>query len=320
MSNHTSALPVAPVVSYKPDRKLVLGALCGMIAAASWGSSFGLARAGTLAGMGPLDFIVLRLLPGAVLALPLVLRRSFLTSGEFVASRAVLLSLCIGPPFVALASGGYLFAPLAHGAVLQPGTMTLSSLVIATLFFGDRLTLQRLAGALAVICGLVLVAGSGIAHAGPQSLIGDAMFASAGLLWATYTALIRRWNISALGGTAMALVVAGIITLPLALASGTFTHLTQFPLSLVLAQLAVQGVISGFLGILFYGWSIRLIGASRATLFAAIVPVVAILLGIPVAGEWPDPAQWLGVGIVTSGLLLGLGVLDPLFRHASPPA
>ena len=319
MSNHTSALPAA-AVTCRPDRTFVLGALCGMVAAISWGSSFGLARAGTLAGMGPLDFIVLRVLPGAVLALPLVLRRRFLASGEFIVSRAILLSLCIGPPFVALASGGYLFAPLAHGAVLQPGTMTVSSLVIATLFFGDRLTLARLAGGFGVICGLVLVAGSGVTQAGPQSLIGDAMFASAGLLWATYTALIRRWHISALGGTAMALVVAGVITLPLAVASGTFTHLTHFPLSLVLAQLAVQGVISGFLGILFYGWSIRLIGAARATLFAAIVPVVAILLGIPIAGEWPDPAQWLGVVIVTCGLLLGLGVLDPLFRRASPPA
>lgn len=310
MSDETIAAGEAGSTRLPINRKLIIGSLCGIFAAFTWGSSFGLARVGTLAGLTPIDFMVLRILPGACLSLFLIWRRG---TGGVTLGKALALSLCIGPSFVSLATGGYLFAPLAHGAVLQPGTMTLTSFVAATLLFRDKLVFQRLVGAIAIVCGLVLVAGSGFSAAGPRSLIGDAMFASAGLLWAIYTAFLRHWRIPAVSGTAFALVISGLLALPFAVAAGSLSHLAQFPPAMIVSQILVQGVLAGFLGIVFYGWSVAYIGAPRATLFAAIVPVIAILIGIPVAGEWPDPAQWAGVIVVTAGLLLGLGVLDSFF-------
>lgn len=296
--------------SAKADPRLV-GTLYGIAAALIWGSYFGLARSGTVAGLAPLDFVMLRIIPGACLALPIVFIRGFRDLAGVGWLRALVLSLCIGPLFVLLASGGFQFAPLAHAAVLQPGTMTLSSVVIAAFVFADKITPQRLGGALAIILGLILVAGSSFSDTGAQSYIGDMMFASAGFLWAIYTALVRRWQIEAISGTAATLVVSGAVALLLGGLSGTFHHLASFPPSMIALQALMQGVLAGFLGVVFYGRSVTLLGAGRATLFAAIVPVVATLMGIPLAGEWPTPVQWAGVGVVTLGLLLSLGVAVP---------
>ena len=48
---------------------------------------------------------------------------------------------------------------------------------------------------------------------------------------------------------------------------------------------------------------------ARSNYFPALVPAVAILLGIPVAGEIPNWLQLTGVGIVSVGLLFALNIL-----------
>ena len=301
----------APLSSPSVDpRATLIGVLCGMAAAAIWGAYFGLARAGAIVGFTPIDFVVMRILPGALCALPIIYGRGLVTMAGVGWPRAGLLALTTGPLFVMLATGGFQFAPLAHGAVLQPGTMTLSSVFIGAALFGDKISSHRLLGALTIVIGLILVAGSGFLEAGSQSYIGDMMFACAGLSWALYTALLRRWQIEAVSGTAANLFISGLIALPLGLITGAFSHLATFPWTAILTQSLVQGVLAGFFAMILYARSVTLLGGGRATLFAAIVPVVAMLLGIPITGEWPSALQWAGAVIVTLGLLLGLGLID----------
>jgi drug/metabolite transporter (DMT)-like permease len=40
-----------------------------------------------------------------------------------------------------------------------------------------------------------------------------------------------------------------------------------------------------------------------------MVPAAAILLGIPLAGEWPNGWQLGGLALVSTGLLIAIGVL-----------
>ena len=53
---------------------------------------------------------------------------------------------------------------------------------------------------------------------------------------------------------------------------------------------------------LVYSRAIVLLGAARAALFASLVPVLAILIGVPLTGEVPDTVQWAGLTLVTAGL------------------
>jgi drug/metabolite transporter (DMT)-like permease len=50
------------------------------------------------------------------------------------------------------------------------------------------------------------------------------------------------------------------------------------------------------------------LGVSRAVLFPAGVPAVSVLIGIPALDEIPSPMQWLGLALVTIGLLAASGM------------
>lgn len=59
------------------------------------------------------------------------------------------------------------------------------------------------------------------------------------------------------------------------------------------------------LGIGLIGW---------AVLFPAIVPAVSVMVGIPIVGETPSSLQIAGLGLVTLGLLITIGIV----RRLSP--
>jgi drug/metabolite transporter (DMT)-like permease len=46
------------------------------------------------------------------------------------------------------------------------------------------------------------------------------------------------------------------------------------------------------------------LGTTPTAGFAAAVPASATLLAIPVLGEWPAGLEWIGIGVVTTGLTL----------------
>jgi len=81
---------------------------------------------------------------------------------------------------------------------------------------------------------------------------------------------------------------------------------------------AGAGILWAFFTIATRAWGVEalratlvvaLLGPMRAALFPALVPVLAVLAGVPVAGEWPEPVQWLGLAVVVAGLPLAMGVL-----------
>lgn len=49
--------------------------------------------------------------------------------------------------------------------------------------------------------------------------------------------------------------------------------------------------------------------AAGTKVFPSLVPVLAILIGVPLTGEVPDTVQWAGLTLVTAGLLVATHVL-----------
>ena len=52
-------------------------------------------------------------------------------------------------------------------------------------------------------------------------------------------------------------------------------------------QLIYQGPLTGIVALLVYNRAIPILGATRASSFTALLPLTALLLAIPVVGEWP---------------------------------
>ncbi len=204
------------------------GMMLGAAAATIWGLYLALARQGISAGLTPVDIAAFRYVTAGLVMLPwlVVAWPEVRAVGLW---RSLALAALAGPPFILLGVGGYQFAPLAHGAVVQPATVTVLGMILATLVLGEALTRARILGTTIIVAGIAVIAGPGLLTGGGLTPLGDAMFAGAGVLWAGFTLLSRRWKVPPVAGTAIVSVISGAVTLPWALASHGVAHYASLP-------------------------------------------------------------------------------------------
>jgi len=125
---------------------LLQGVAWGFTAALIWGGYLAFARAGIVGGLAPLDFALLRYGTAALLVLPLLPRLGLRDLGGIGWRRGAVLALFAGPAFILLGTWGYRYAPLAHGAVVQPATVTVATMLLAMLLLRERITPRRWLG------------------------------------------------------------------------------------------------------------------------------------------------------------------------------
>ncbi len=294
---------------------VLAGIAAGVTAAVIWATYLVAAKSGTAIGLLPQDFVLLRFGTAALVMLPWLLRNDPRTLGGVGWRRAIILALLAGPPFILLGTGGYVFAPLAHGAVIQPATITLASMFAAALLLKERLTRDKLVGVGLIVAGLAVIASHASAMGGGHVWIGDLLFIAAGLSWAGFTVLIKRWQLGTLAVTAAVSTVSAIVVVPATLAWGDTARITALPAGTLVAQLAVQGLLSGVLAVIAFGVAVRHLGAAKAGLFPAIVPAATLVVGIVVTGAVPTVPEWTGAGLATLGLVTAIGLFRPLFTH-----
>lgn len=314
----STSLPENP-----PTASLAMGYVFGMTMALGAATSFAMARAGALRGLAPEDMIIARASVAGLVMLPFLIKWGMPTLAGIGWRRGLLLLLTGGPLFAFLQTGGYAFAPLAHGAVIAPSTVTVLSTIGAVLLLGEHLTRWHAIGGATVIAGVVLISWHGFTASAvtDTAWIGDLMFVTSSLLWAVFTILMRKWRINPIRATAVVAVLTASVVVPGYFAFRGFDRLMTLPADALLAQGIAQGLIQGVVTLLAYSKAIAILGVSRAVLFPAIVPAISILIGIPLVGEWPDAAQITGLALVTLGLLAAVGLLGrvmAVFRPAAP--
>lgn len=296
-----------------------IGLAAGVFAAMIWATYFVFAKSGTASGLLPQDFVLLRFGTAAAIMLPWLLRNEPRRLSGIGWRRAILLSLLAGPPFILLGTGGYVFAPLAHGAVIQPSTITLASMIVAAVLLNERLTRDKLIGVALIIAGLATIASHASAMGGGPVWIGDLLFIAAGLCWTGFTILIRRWNLGGLAVTAAVSTVSAIAIVPATLIWGDIGRIAALPLETLAAQLIVQGALSGVVAVIAFGVAVRHLGAAKAGLFPAIVPAATLVVGTIVTGAMPTRFEWTGAALATLGLVIAIGLFRPLFAPSHPP-
>lgn len=274
----------------------------GLLASGAWALYSVASRSAVESGFSAVDLTAIRYIVAALVFLPLVLRRGIGDLGGIGWGRGTVLALGAGPIFSLLYVYGLSVTPYTHGPVLSPSTVTLASLLLAALVLRERVSALHLAGAATVIVGLFLVVSAGdnlLEGASPF----DLMFIASGFLWAGYTVMLRKWRLDPVLATASVAIVSGIAMLPLLVATGDWDTLTADVAETALHAL-MQGVVAAGLAVVAFSKAVSLIGASRAGLFPAMVPVLAILLGIPLLDEIPNAVQVMGVLTASAGLIL----------------
>jgi drug/metabolite transporter (DMT)-like permease len=263
---------------------------------------FGLARALTVDDLVAARYIV----PGALL-LPVALRLGVTTRGVggLSWSRVFWLTATGGLQFGWFVTAGLQFAPAAQATMFTSAGVPLFVVLLAWPFLREMPTWGQVFGVGLICAGDALVVSKGLA-AGGGELKGQAMFVVAGLGWAIYTLLVRRWRVEGLLATAVISVGSGVAFLPYYLLFGTSNLGGSSTFELIL-QFFYLGALVGIGATLAYTAAVKVLGAQRSALTTALTPACVTVLAIPLLGEIPTVAETAGVIAVTLGMPFALG-------------
>lgn len=292
----TSALGAMPVPAVP-----VVGLVCGLSAAFIWGTWPVVTSIGVNAdALTPFQIVLLRFAVAGPLLLPFAFRGR---PGLKEWGQAFVMMLGAGFTYSLVVSSAFEHAPAGHGGVIIPGTMLVTSLILAHIWFGEKITRTRALGAGAILIGLICLASGGMT----PSLKGDLLFMAGGLLWAGYTFFVRQWPTD---GLVIAARVSFLSLLLVAIGCvfGFAEGITSVSPATLLTQGLWQGVVSAILALVLFNKAVGYLGTSRAATLNALIPVVAVILSFLVLGEEPTLVELLGLVAIIGGIGIAMGV------------
>jgi drug/metabolite transporter (DMT)-like permease len=285
---------------------MIIGIVCGTLAALAWAAGFVVAKHGIQIGFSPADLAFHRFFWSGLLILPMIWREGLRDLGGIGWLRGIAMTILSGPPQSLLAYSGFILVPLGHGTTIQPACAALSGLVLASLVLHERLTIQRIIGGAIIIIGLLMFGAESVATIGGHGVGGDLLFAAAGLFWATFGTLLRLWNVPGTRAVMVVGAVSVILLAPIYLVLYGFGGLARQSLLENLLQAVVQGGIAGSLPIYLFAHAVIALGGGRAATFPALVPVFGVIIGFLALGVVPSLAQFIGMLIVLVGFQFAL--------------
>jgi drug/metabolite transporter (DMT)-like permease len=159
---------------------------------------------------------------------------------------------------------------------------------------------MRAGGALVIVGGLIVIGGEAVLTIGTHGIVGDLMFAAAGLMFATFGTLLRLWRIPATTAAAVISVVS-LVVVPVHGMLAGFDRMAALGWWENIQQAVLQGVLAGPGALYLFVQAVILLGAARASVFTALVPPFILLVGWVVLGEAPTALQIAGLVIVLTG-------------------
>ncbi|MFU8865924.1 MAG: DMT family transporter [Rhodobacterales bacterium] len=296
-------------------RRIRQGIALGIGAAFSWGIYNVGAEIGQASGFRPADLTMLRYGGAALLMLPLLwLARHRLPPLR----RIAIVALLIGPLFALLFNLGFQRAPLSHAVVIGPGVSMLMANLLVRLREGQPLSINRKVGMAILIAGLLVIA---IDQPAPKAwggsvILGDLFFVGSGALWGIYVYVMGQWRLPPIETTAAVASLSTLLYVPVYLVVWGLPAMTP---ALWAEQFFYQGVVGGCLAFVIFAAAVVRLGAGRAALFSALVPSSAVLLAIPLTGQWPELMQWGGVVLASAGLIISLDLWSRRAKPLPPP-
>ncbi|HBH00192.1 MAG TPA: hypothetical protein DDY29_16215 [Rhodobacteraceae bacterium] len=265
-----------------------------------WGSNFTAMKIG-LAELPPLLFVALRF----AILLPLV--------PLFRKPASWWTILGVGA-FINAGQFGFLFSAMRADVTAGLASLILQSqapitIVLAAVFFGERVRGVQAAGIALACVGLALF---GLAGGGNVTLPGLVLILLGALSWACGNLVLRKSpgvNMAALFIWASLVPPLPMLGLSLALEGGDpFGTIAALSLPGWLAVVYVA-LISTVLGFSIWGTLLSRHPAAAVTPFALLIPVVGLSVAAIVLGETITPAEALAALVVLAGLVLA--VLGP---------
>lgn len=274
-----------------------------------WASYLVVARAAVGHAFTPLELGLLRFAPGAVLFLPLLIRRGFWPRDPGQRRSALLIAGFGGVGFVLFLTSGLRLAPVADSGVFTPGMLPFFVALFSWAALGARPRGSRAVGLALILLGALAIGGAEALGRGGGAWRGHLLFLCASACWAVYTLAYGRSGLGALYSAALMCFWATAVFAPAALIAGADPLRGGWgPFWALLVQ---QGLLSGFLATITWFFAITRLGPSRPAALAALVPGLAALGGWVFLGEAMRPPEIAGLVVVMAGVALAAGALAP---------
>lgn len=264
-----------------------------------WSGFIIVSRFGGTSTLTAYDVIALRYVVAGLVMIPLWLHHR--TTLWDVRKLALSLTGALG--FTLLVFNGFRHSPASHAGILLQGSLPFSVALIAFFITGERPDISRRRGLLVIAIGIAMMAIESFSR-GDLTLLGDSFLVGASLCWATYTVLLKRWNMNAMDSTIGMTIIAAIIYLPI-YAAFLPKNIAQTPWQTCAFIAIYQGVIVAVIQMIFYTKSVALLGATRMALFAGVVPVLAALSAWAILGEPIPLLIGIGLAFVSIGAWVG---------------
>lgn len=196
---------------------------------------------------------------------------------------------------------------------LVGSSMPVFMLALGAVFFGQRIALRQIAGAVLSIAGVVLVLARGDWHqlARVQLVPGDIYMLLATLAWAWYSWLLTRTSEDPpeirghWAGFVMAQLVPGVLWSAL-FATGEWAVSEQhivwgWPLAAALAYVAIGPAIVAYR---CWGVGVQRAGPSVAAFFSNLTPLFAAVLSAALLGEVPHVYHAIAFVLIVGGIVV----------------
>ncbi|WDZ77632.1 DMT family transporter [Ensifer adhaerens] len=198
--------------------------------------------------------------------------------------------------------------PASSVGILLGGSMPLATALIGMTLFGERPDRMRMVGFAAIVVGVVILLARNLAASASTGWAGYALLPAAATLWAIYTHAFRRSGLSPLQGSALIAAWSFLIHLVLAACFGS--TLAGVPIKEIALQITSQGILSGLVAMVAYGFAVKSLGSTQAAAFTALTPVLAMIGGAVLLGEQIGPFEMLAAVVTAVGVALSTGVLS----------
>jgi len=277
-------------------------AALGALAAAATGVQVGAAIVATryvAADISPASLAFLRYAIGVACLVPAV---AMATRVRF--ARADILpiaALGVGQfgILIALLNYGLRSVPAGRGALIF-ASFPLITLVAAAWLGHEHVTVRKIGGIFATMTGVALALGDKVLGAG--SILGELTILASAAIGAVCSVLYRPYlrRYPTLPISAFAMAAAALALFPFAALDDLFAAPVELS-ALAWSAIVFIGLSSGTFYVVWL-WALKTMPASRVTVFLALSPLTAIVLGVVLLGEPVTAGMIAGVACVALGL------------------
>jgi drug/metabolite transporter (DMT)-like permease len=275
-----------------------------LLMASIWGANYIVVKFAT-GLMAPLAFNSARIVLATVVLFAIVaLRRSVLPRGR---DFYVLLALGVlgNGIYQILFVEGVARTRAGDAALLLAGAPAWMA-IIGFLRGAERIGARGIAGILLSLAGIALVTfGGSHGGAGDSTLLGNALVLSACFCWSLYSVLVKPYT-ERIDGISLSAVTMLGGAVPMLLVSAPTLAVTQWS-SVGLAgwaAVAYAGLLALVVAYLCWYRGVRVLGPTRAGMYANLQPIIALAVAWAFLAEAPRATQLAGAACIMAGLLL----------------